>query len=77
MGHAHAMKQRFSLHIPADEMQLYYRGQIRNVMVQSDEGVRIQFPVMHLRRFMGSGGVKGRFEIEYDAQGKFISLQRI
>ena len=77
MGHAPAMKQRFSLQIPADEMQLYYRGQIRSVMVHSEEGVRIQFPAMHLRRFMGSGGVRGRFEIEYDEKGKLISLRRI
>jgi hypothetical protein len=71
------MKQRFSLHISVDQMQRYYRGEIRSVMVQSEQGVRIQFPATHLRRFMGANGVWGRFEIEYDGQGTMISLQRI
>lgn len=71
------MKQRFTLNIPADEMQRYYRGQVRAVWVQSEQGVRIQFPALHLRRFMAPDGVRGRFELEYDANGKFISLQRL
>ncbi len=68
---------RFSLVIPADEMLRYYRGTAKNVLVTTDQGVRVQFPAEHLQRFITPDGIRGRFAIRFDASNKFAGIRRI
>ena len=70
------MIEHFSLSISIEEMQRYYRGEASSVIVLSDKGLRLQFPVRLLRSFVGPSRVNGRFEIEYD-EGKLLSLRQI
>ena len=71
------MIEQFSLSISPEEMQRYYRGEASSVIVLSDKGLRLQFPARFLRSFVGPSGVSGRFEIEYDDQGKLLNLRQI
>lgn len=71
------MIEQFALSISPEEMQRYYRGEASSVIVLSDKGLRLQFPARFLRSFVGPSGVNGRFEIEYDDQGKLVNLRQI
>jgi len=71
------MIEQFSLSISTEEMQRYYRGEASSVIVLSDKGLRLQFPARLLRSFVGPSGVNGRFEIEYDDEGKLLGLRQI
>lgn len=71
------MIEQFSLSISAEEMQRYYRGEASSVIVLSDKGLRLRFPAILLRSFVGPSGITGRFEIEYDDQGKLLNLRQI
>ena len=69
------MIERFSVRISAEEMQRYYAGTARVVVVRAESGRRLQFSAEHLRRFVSTSGVAGWFEIEYDETGKFQRIE--
>lgn len=53
----------------------YYRGQVRNVVVRSEQGLQLALPGSEIRRFVTKNGINGRFEIIFDRQYKLISLK--
>lgn len=68
---------RFYLHLSAEQMQSYYQGFARNVVVRASDGRRIQFPAQWLRRFVMADGVHGLFEMRFGDNRKLIDLRRI
>ncbi|WP_430010413.1 DUF2835 family protein, partial [Methylophaga lonarensis] len=38
---------------------------------------RLQFPALHIRRFIDQYGIHGRFRIRFDHNHKLIDLQKI
>lgn len=66
----------FSIHVTAYEFLPYYQGRVTDIVVTSEQGQRVQFPAMHLRPYLTSSGISGRFCLETE-QGKFISLSKI
>ncbi len=54
----------------------YYQGKIQAIIVMSTQGKRIQFPAMHLRKFLTSSGIHGKFCLETE-NNKFKSLTKI
>lgn len=71
------MRARFSIQISRDEMLRWYRGEARTVVVLTERGLRLQLPASVLRPFITTEGVRGRFEIVYDAGGKLKTLRRL
>jgi hypothetical protein len=69
-------KYYFSIKITADEFLPYYQGKIQNVVVTSTEGVKVQFPAMHLRKYLTATGIQGHFCLQ-TAQNKFLSLSKL
>jgi len=67
----------FGLNIAAPDLEKYYRGQVHNILVNSEQGLKIKFPVNLILPFVDHFGVKGRFQLEYDQRGKAISLKRM
>lgn len=67
----------FSLAISAEDYLRFYQGTARNVSVRADDGRRIVFPAEHLRPFVRHDGVRGRFELVFDDNNKFIALRRL
>lgn len=55
----------------------YYRGQAQAVRVVADSGQVVQFPALHIRRFIDQQGIHGRFQISFDANNKLKSIERI
>lgn len=69
-------KMYFSLNITPEHYRLYYQGVARFVHVTTEDGRTLRFPAQQLRRFVGHNGIRGRFEIEFDARRKLVSLKQ-
>ena len=65
------------IHLTAAQMLGYYRGQARTVQARATTGQLVQFPATALQRHIAADGIHGRFRIEFDAQNKFVRLERI
>ncbi|TYK66765.1 DUF2835 domain-containing protein [Colwellia echini] len=70
------MKYYFSIKITANEFLPYYQGKIQNVVVTTNQGIKVQFPAMHLRKYLTLNGVQGSFCLETQ-QNKFLSLSKL
>lgn len=70
-------RYRFRLLLSADQVLMYYQGQIKSVLVQADSGLRVQLDLVHFRGFFQHSGLDGRFELLTDANGKFKALHKI
>lgn len=68
---------RFRLDLSTDEYLAYYKGVVRDVVVRADDGRRVQFPAGALQPFITHQGIHGRFELRFDANHKFVGLQRL
>ncbi|NOU49377.1 DUF2835 domain-containing protein [Pseudoalteromonas sp. JBTF-M23] len=67
----------FSMYLSYDECMEYYQGSIKYIQVTEDGGKRIRFPATHIRKFVSSLGVRGRFRLCLDGQNNFVSLEKI
>lgn len=67
----------FSVNIPAEAYLRYYRGSARDVLVTADDGRTVRFPARLLRAVVTREGIKGRFRLFYDEQGKSHGLERL
>jgi hypothetical protein len=65
------------LNISSDKVVGYYRGQIRSVVAHATNGQTVQFPASALQKHIMPDGVHGRFRIEFDANHKFVALERV
>jgi len=67
----------FDLHISSQQYLRYYSGAASKVITRCHDGRRVQFPANILRPFIRHDGIQGRFELEFDEQGRCQSLQQI
>ncbi len=70
------MKYYFSIRMTPKEFMPYYQGQIQTVITTTSDGLRIQFPAMHLRKFMTNYGIYGDFCLKTQ-NNKFLSLTKL
>jgi len=62
--------------ISSDEWLKIYRGTAKTVNAISRDGRSIQFPANILQPFVTHFGISGSFDIYFDNQGKFSSIQK-
>jgi hypothetical protein len=67
----------FRIHITSDEVLKFYKKEIRAVSVVTEQGIRLQFPFHHLRPFVASFGVKGRFRVILDSDNRISRIEQI
>lgn len=65
------------INIPHDEYLLWYQGAAQDVFTTSVDGRSVRFPAKILRPFVSHEGVRGRFQIQFDEQGKFTHIQKL
>ncbi|MDT8311608.1 MAG: DUF2835 domain-containing protein [Methylophaga sp.] len=70
-------KLTFRLHVERDEAMRYYRGEALAIRVVTETGQTLQFPALHIRRFIDQQGINGRFQIIFDANNKLKSIEKI
>ncbi|KID56805.1 hypothetical protein JF50_12950 [Pseudoalteromonas luteoviolacea] len=67
----------FFLRLTHEQCLAYYEGDVEFIQVVEDGGKRIRFPAAHIRRFVSSIGVSGRFRLQLDDSNKFITLEKV
>jgi hypothetical protein len=65
----------FSLNISYQQFLAHYNGAASNVMVVTENGLRLQLPATRFRPFLSQIGLKGRFRLTTDQNNKFIKLE--
>ncbi|MCF6440671.1 DUF2835 domain-containing protein [Pseudoalteromonas luteoviolacea] len=67
----------FYLRLTYEQCLAYYEGDIESIQVVEDGGKSIRFPAAHIRRFVSSIGVNGRFRLQLDDSNRFIALEKV
>ncbi len=70
-------KIRFQLDISQQEYLRYYSGSAQFVIVQAEDGRRLQLPAANLRPFVSAAGIQGRFEMLLDEDNKLLELIKL
>jgi hypothetical protein len=65
------------LYIPADQYLRHYQGAVKQVICNSRDGRKIQFPTAVLQRFVTRDGISGSFKLETDDNNKLVSISLI
>lgn len=68
---------RFRLILTTEQILAYYQGHVTAVVVQADNGLRVQLDLRHFRRYFQHSGLDGYFELFTDEKGKFKALHKI
>jgi len=66
----------FSMGLPARQLKEYYRGNVKNVVVTTDDGLRLQLPIEVFRPYVTEAGIYGFFEVLVDDDHKLIGLNK-
>lgn len=65
------------VNISAEKYKLMYQGIAQHIDARALDGRRVRFPANILRPFLLRDGIKGRFRILYDKQGKYQKIERV
>ena len=68
---------RFRLQLSSHEITRYYQGSARDISVRAENGQQLRFAARHLRPFLTSSGIQGRFLLMTDKNNQFQSLTKI
>lgn len=68
---------QIDLDISADEFRLHYGHPGVLVYARAVDGRSVCFPARLLQPFVTHGGVRGRFRIEYGADGRCREISRL
>jgi hypothetical protein len=66
-----------NLVISAEEFQRLYEGSAKSVFAKSLDGRNVRFPAAILRPFVLHTGIRGTFQINFDEDSRFQSIQRL
>jgi len=68
---------RVNLHISPHQYLAYYKGAADAVVATSVDGRKVRFPARVLRQFLTHDGIDGTFVIRFNAQHKFIGIEKV
>ena len=68
---------QFRLALPAEQCKRYYRGEINQISTISTCNQSLQLPFNTVKQFLTQNGLYGLFEMHFDQNNKFISVQLI
>jgi hypothetical protein len=72
------MKQiAISLTLTGKQVEEYYRGKARHVVVEAVDGRIVQLPINVLHPFILDDGINGHFVVTTDDNHKFVSINRL
>lgn len=70
------MKYYFTLNVSSEDYLPYYQGRVHSIIVRTEQGLKVEFPAMHLRKHLTRQGINGRFCLE-TRNNKFLSLEKL
>ncbi|MFK5893407.1 MAG: DUF2835 family protein [Pseudomonadota bacterium] len=68
---------RFSINITLQRYLDILYSPVRQVIVQSHNGKKIQFAARYLKPFVTQSGINGHFRIVYSAENKFVRMEKV
>lgn len=68
---------RLRLHISAEALLAYYRGDAGQVIATAVDGTRVQFPAHALRPYVTRDGVRGEFLLRCDRNNRLLGMQKL
>ena len=77
MSDTSSRRARFALTLSAETYLSYYQGRAQAVVVKAADGRTLHIPAGVLQRFVTRDGIHGNFEIEFDANNKFVAIRRM
>ena len=67
----------FSLYLRYSKCLDHYHGKYKSVQVTEDGGKTVRFDAEHLRPFISSIGIRGRFRLILTEQNRFLKLEKV
>ena len=67
----------FNMSLSFAKTESIYQGQARYIMVESDQGLKLQLPAINFRQYVTELGINGRFRVVIDNNNKIIELAKI
>ena len=67
----------FEMALSAAKTQSIYEGQVRYILVETDQGLKLQLPAANFRSYVTAAGIQGRFSVKIDASNKIIALRKL
>lgn len=65
----------FNVKISSQQYLKFYQGAASWVNILAEDGRRLQLPAKHLRPYLTHTGINGRFLLQFDNNGKLLSLK--
>lgn len=73
MGHSF----EFSIELSKQKTEQIYQGQAKYLLVVTDDGLKLQFPIANFRQFVSEQGIHGRFRAETDEKHRLQKLTKL
>ncbi len=70
-------KFEFDLALSAQQTRSIYEGQARFILVESEQGQKLQLPAINFRAYVSADGITGRFSVVIDASNKIQMLRKL
>jgi len=67
----------FTMALSAQKTRAIYAGQARFILVETDQGMKLQLPAANFLDYVGADGIQGRFRVGIDDDNKILTLQRL
>ena len=67
----------FSLYLSVAKTESIYQGQVKYIIVETDQGLKLQLPAYNFRSFVNSNGIRGRFRLITDDRNQLKKIEKI
>ena len=67
----------FTMCLSAEKTRRIYQGNATSILVQTDDGLRLQLPAANFRAYVASDGIQGRFSVAIDQSNRIVDLRRL
>ncbi len=67
----------FNMALSARQTRSIYEGQARFILVESEQGLKLQLPAANFRAYVNADGITGRFSVEIDVNNKILALRKL
>ncbi|NCF35137.1 MAG: DUF2835 family protein [Gammaproteobacteria bacterium] len=68
---------KFTMGLTAEKTRAIYAGQARFILVETDQGLKLQLPAATFLEYVNADGIHVRFDVKIDANNKILALRRI
>jgi len=68
---------QFRLALSAQTTESIYRGNARYLLVESEQGLKLQLPTLNFRAYVTDRGINGCFRVCIDDSNRIVELSRL